>query len=152
MRHFIPSWECSYQTIFNFRFSEIVLLTYIYKILVGLQYYTGPEAFQRITSLYICGVISKLSVSLGWPLFWLEWCDLLLTACFTFGGNSTCLASSLVQRLLILGVKLSQLLQSRPTGEYISWIPCKLVIPSRFISWKNSFSDIGRKCILPKND
>ena len=33
-----------------------------------------------------------------------------------------------------------------------SWIPCKLVIPSRdsvtLISWKNSFSDISRKCIL----
>ena len=33
-----------------------------------------------------------------------------------------------------------------------TWIPCKLVIPSHFISWKNSFSDISRKCILPKND
>ena len=36
-----------------------------------------------------------------------------------------------------------------------SWIPCKLVIPSRnsvtFISWKNSFSDISRKYILHPN-
>ena len=30
-----------------------------------------------------------------------------------------------------------------------SWIPCKLVIPSRFILWKKWFSDISRKCILP---
>ena len=37
-----------------------------------------------------------------------------------------------------------------------SWIPCKNVIPSRnsvtFHFLKNSFSDISRKCILPKND
>ena len=36
------------------------------------------------------------------------------------------------------------------------WIPCKLVIPSRnsvtFTFMKNSFSDISRKCILPKDD
>ena len=31
----------------------------------------------------------------------------------------------------------------------ITWIPCKLVILSRFITWKNKFSDISRKCILP---
>ena len=30
-----------------------------------------------------------------------------------------------------------------------SWIPRKLVIPSHFIPWKNSFSDISRKYILP---
>ena len=31
----------------------------------------------------------------------------------------------------------------------ISWILCKLVIPSRFILWNDSFSEISRKCILP---
>ena len=33
-----------------------------------------------------------------------------------------------------------------------SWIPCKLVIPSCFISWKNSFSDIDRKWNFTKYD
>ena len=33
--------------------------------------------------------------------------------------------------------------------QCISWIPCKRVIPSCFILWKNSFSEISRKCILP---
>ena len=33
--------------------------------------------------------------------------------------------------------------------QVLTWTRCKLVIPSRFISWKNSFSDINRKCILP---
>ena len=30
-----------------------------------------------------------------------------------------------------------------------TWIPCKLVIPSLFILWKNLFSEINRKCKLP---
>ena len=30
-----------------------------------------------------------------------------------------------------------------------SWILCKLVILLHFISWKNSLSDISRKCIIP---
>ena len=34
----------------------------------------------------------------------------------------------------------------------IIWIPCKLVIPSRFISWKTSFSDIDRKWNSTKYD
>ena len=33
--------------------------------------------------------------------------------------------------------------------QCISWIPCKRVIPSCFILWKNLFSEISRKCILP---
>ena len=40
--------------------------------------------------------------------------------------------------------------------KIFTWIPCKLVIPSHnsvtFNFMKNSFSDISRKCILPKND
>ena len=43
----------------------------------------------------------------------------------------------------------------RPTFDhqkikiYLSWIPGTLVIPSRFISWKNPFCDVSRKWILP---
>ena len=37
----------------------------------------------------------------------------------------------------------------KATWHYVARIPWKLLIPSRFISWKNSFSNISRKCILP---
>ena len=39
----------------------------------------------------------------------------------------------------------------KATWHYVARIPWKLLIPSRFISWVNSFSDISRKSILLPN-
>ena len=92
---------------------------------------------------------------------WWSWADPLVNHCLAPPRCKRCVdlakgcyvvielgvPDQLPTTVLLSGVRerymLEQACQGRP------WIPCNLVIPSRFILWKNSFSEISRKCMLP---
>ena len=66
-------------------------------------------------------------------------------------GSETILASSrhLVRPCVSISWVTNVLTQVYFWCEQLHLNSMKLVIPLHFISWKNSFSDISRKCILP---
>ena len=153
------------------------------KSLKSLKFY-DPEPVETLQSQsrpfsFLCVLKHKLTVHLLCVLMWgaliiwnvLLFCSISLSDMLTLSCPSIweCTDSQwTIKKLTASSWGMSSVLVSISTRSTtskwaainflinITWIPCKLVIPSRnsvtFISWKNSFSDISRKCILPKND